>query len=120
MIALTNYTGDNRGEFMSCKDMFTIAIQNVYPFFQDGEWPMCIGEYACGSGTDGTQAERQYQWVEQMMSDFKELPQIKYGIWFNAHDYQPDGITPLNYYGIDIRDKGLLEAFRKGFAAVEN
>ena len=55
-----------------------------------------------------------------MMSDFETLPRIKYGIWFNGVDYQPDGITMLNYYAIDMKDKGLLEAFRKGFAAVEN
>ena len=120
MIALTNYTGGNGGTFTSCKEMFETAIKNVAPFFQDDEWPMCIGEFSCGSGVNGNQTEQQYQWVEQMMSDFKELPQIKYGIWFNANDYNADGITPLNYYGIDIRDKGLLEAFRKGFAAVEN
>ena len=119
MIALTNYTGSSSGQFSSCKDMFTTAIQNVFPFFQDDEWPMCIGEYSCGSGTNGTQSEQQYAWIEQMMTDLRGLPQIKYGIWFNAHDYNPDGVTPLNYYGIDVSDKKLMEAFRNGFAAVE-
>ncbi len=55
-----------------------------------------------------------------MMTDLRDLPQIKYGIWFNAHDYNPDGITPLNYYGIDVSDRKLMEAFRNGFAAVES
>ncbi len=120
MIALTNYTGGNGGSYTSCKEMFEAAIENVAPFFQDDEWPMCIGEFSCGSGTNGTQSAQQYEWVEQMMSDFETLPRIKYGIWFNGVDYQPDGITMLNYYAIDMKDKGLLEAFRKGFAAVEN
>ena len=60
MIALTNYTGSSSGQFSSCKDMFTTAIQKCFPFFQDDEWPMCIGEYSCGSGTNGTQSEQQY------------------------------------------------------------
>lgn len=120
MIALTNYTGGNGGSFTSCKEMFEAAIENVSPFFQDDEWPMCIGEYSCGSGTNGKQSAQQYAWVEQMMTDFRTLPRIKYGIWFNGVDYQPDGITPLNDYGIDMKERGLLEAFRNGFAAAEN
>ncbi len=54
-----------------------------------------------------------------MLKDTKDLPMIKYGVWFSANDYKEDGLTIQNYYALDVRERGLMEAFRNGFAGMK-
>lgn len=116
MVGLTAYCTGYK-EFDSWKDMYAQALSELKPFFQDDEWPICIPEYGCGKG-DGTRSEEQYAWIEQMFQQTKEMPQIKYGVWFSANDYNLEDDSILNYYHIDVREKGLMEAFRKGLASL--
>ena len=95
------------------------AIKKLDPFFQDGEWPFCIGEFGCGKG-DGSHEDERNAWIEQMLKDTKELPMIKYGVWFSANDYKEDTISIQNYYALDISEKNLMQAFRNGFAAMKS
>lgn len=43
-----------------------------------------------------------------MLKDTKELPMIKYGVWFSANDYKEDTISIQNYYALDISEKNLM------------
>lgn len=118
MFGLTAYVSGYEKEFPSWKDMYQKCIKANAPFFQDDEWPMCIPEYACGQG-DGTRKEEQYAWIEQAFADTHLLPQIKYGVWFSTNDYDPDTGEPVNRFSIDIRDRKLMEAFRRGLSQIK-
>ncbi|MCI8554145.1 MAG: hypothetical protein HFJ80_04275 [Clostridiales bacterium] len=113
VIGLTAYCSGYKG-FPSWKEMYTENIRQFAPFFQEN-WPMAIPEFACGRG-DGTLKQQQLDWIAQTFKDIESLPQIKYGIWFSANDYTEDGSKIVNHYSLDIKDKDLMEAFRKGFA----
>ncbi len=118
MISLTAYNDGYKG-FTSWKQLYSDAIKKLDPFFQDGEWPFCIGEFGCGKG-DGSHEDERNAWIEQMLKDTKELPMIKYGVWFSANDYKEDTISIQNYYALDISEKNLMQAFRNGFAAMKS